>query len=113
MVDSPWHNVRFSALLVTFYGPHLKATEISFASSCYLAPSERNLFPQEQQQHEPPEAYGLYRECSSKKKKRILEISDTLQRGPRCRPDAENVWGHSLHDCYAMAFIYVGTQNID
>lgn len=105
--------MKTPVILVTFYRAHLKESAVSFGSPCYPVISQRNLFPQEQQRQELLGAYGLYRERSSKKKKRILAISDTLPRGPRCRPDAESVWGHSRHDCYAMTFIHVGTRKID
>ena len=54
------------------------------------------------------------REGCSKKKKRILIISNTLLRGPRCGPDAENLRRHvRLHDGYALTFTHVDTKNSD
>lgn len=109
------HGIMSRSLLCWSHSiePIWKRARFLLALLAILLSDKRNLFPQEQQGQEPLGAYGLYRECSSQKKKRILAISDTLPRGPRCRPDAESVWGHSRHDCYAVTFIHVGTRNID
>lgn len=35
MADSPWDNVKISAMLVTVYRAHLKESAVSFGSPCY------------------------------------------------------------------------------